>query len=255
MEYTTPETLLWALACAYMTAKETVIDCGYAHEIDWQDNLSFCSLTEHEFLREAAWVILSSGMSEVVIRRKFADLSFAFYDWESAQRIVERKDICRSSALVHFNSPRKIDSIIQIALHLFDRGFDNVRQGVWDYGVDYITQFPFMGPATSYHFAKNIGLPVAKPDRHLSRIANIVGYSSPQSMCRDIAQLIGDKISVVDVVMWRYATLDKDYLQLFSTAGLSAASNGDTGSCWLDHNESDVTAQLDSIYSSRQSKH
>lgn len=251
MDYAKHETLLWALACAYMTAKETVIERGYAHEIDWQDNLSYRSLTEHEFLREAAWVILSSGMREVVIRRRFANISCAFCEWESAQRIVERMDMCRESALVHFNNPRKIDSIIQIAVHVADRGFDNVRQWVWDGGVDYILQFPYMGPATSYHFAKNIGLPVAKPDRHLSRIANVVGYSSPQSMCQDIAQLIGDKISVVDVVMWRYATLDKNYLQLFSNAGLRTASNGDTGFCRRDQNKSDVTVQLDSIYSSR----
>ncbi|MDQ2977114.1 MAG: hypothetical protein M3R69_17095 [Acidobacteriota bacterium] len=235
-----PETLLWTLVCGYMTAKEKIIDCGYAHEIDWQENLSFCRLTESEFLREAAWVILSSGMREVIIRRTFADVSRAFCEWESARRIVDRRDVCRKSALARFNSPRKIDSIIHIAAHVVDRGFDNVCQAVLNDGVDYIAQFPFMGPATSYHFAKNIGLSVAKPDRHLSRIAESVGYRSVHSMCRDIAQLIGDKISVVDVVLWRYATLDKNYLQLFSEAGLRNASRGDYGFCWLDRGESDA---------------
>jgi len=228
-----PETLLWNLACAYMTAKERVIESGYSHEIDWQDNLEFGSLTEPQFLREAAWVILSCGMREVIIRRMFADVSLAFCEWESAQQIVSQKDICRTSALLHFNSPRKIDSIIKIATHVVDRGFENVRRRVWDDGVDYIAQFPFMGPATSYHFAKNIGLSVAKPDRHLSRIASTVGYSTPHAMCQDIAQFIGDKISVVDIVMWRYATLDKNYLELFSDAGLRNASSGDCGFCRL----------------------
>jgi hypothetical protein len=254
LDYAKPESLLWSLACAYMTAKERVIESGYAHEIDWQANLLFSSLTEHEFLREAAWVILSSGMREAVIRRRFSDISFAFCEWESARQIVERKETCRKSALAHFNNPKKIDSIIEIAVHLVDRGFDDVRRWVWDDGIDYITQFPFMGPATSYHFAKNIGLPVAKPDRHLTRIAKVVGYSSPQSMCQDIAQLIGEKISVVDVVMWRYATLDKNYLQLFSSAGLRTASNGDTGFCWLEQNELDVTPQLGYAYASGRSK-
>ncbi len=72
----------------------------------------------------------------------------------SAQQIVERKDTCRKAALAHFNNPKKIESIIEIAVHLVDRGFDDVRRWVWDEGIDYITQFPFMGPATSYHFAK-----------------------------------------------------------------------------------------------------
>ncbi len=115
-----------------------------------------------------------------------------------------------------------------------------MRHSVWDDGVDYIAQFPFMGPATSYHFAKNIGLPVAKPDRHLNRIASTVGYSNPHAMCQDIAQFIGDKISVVDLVMWRYATLDKNYLELFSDAGLRNALTADCNVCWLVSDE--VTA-------------
>lgn len=227
------ESKLWALACAYMTAKERVIDCGYAHEIDWQAQQTIESVTEPEFLREAAWVVLSAGMREAVIRRVFSNISVAFYDWESAEEIVRQKFRCRRSALIHFNSPRKIDSIIDIAAHVANRGFDEVWQSVRNHGVQYISQFRFMGPATSHHFAKNIGLQVAKPDRHLTRIAVSVGYSSPQSMCQDIAQLIGDEISVVDVVMWRYATIERNYLHLFSEAGLQAASCEDRGLCLL----------------------
>jgi len=240
-----PETLLWDLACAYMTAKERVIESGYAHEIDWQENLSLCCLTEREFLREAAWVILSSGMRETVIRRMFPEVSRAFCEWESARQIVNSKGDCRKAALDRFNNPKKIDSIIKIAAHVVERGFDSVRQYVWDEGIDYITQFPYMGPATSYHFAKNIGLPVAKPDRHLSRIAEVVGYSTPQSMCQDIAEFIGDKISVVDVVMWRYATLDKDYLQFFSDPSLAGTASTDCGFCWLEYRESDALSERD----------
>ena len=65
-------------------------------------------------------------------------------------------------------------------------------------------------------------------------------FKHNSSMCRDIAQLIGDKISVVDVVLWRYATLDKNYLQLFSEAGLRKASRGDYGFCWLERGESNA---------------
>jgi hypothetical protein len=228
-----------------MTAKERVIESGYAYEIDWQENISLSRLTECAFLREAAWVILSSGMRETVIRRMFPEVSRAFCEWVSAVQIVDRKDDCRNAALDRFNNPKKIDSIIEIAVHVVERGFDRVWQRVWDEGIDYITQFPYMGPATSYHFAKNIGLPVAKPDRHLNRIAAAIGYSTPQSMCQDIAEFIGDKISVVDVVMWRYATLDKDYLQLFSDIGLVDLASTDCGFCRLEYRESDAPTEQD----------
>lgn len=60
-----------ALAIAYLTAKERIIEAGYAHEIDWQDNRSFKQINESEFLREAAWVVLSSGFRESIVRRVF----------------------------------------------------------------------------------------------------------------------------------------------------------------------------------------
>jgi len=228
-----PEVLLWDLACAYMTAKERVIESGYAHEIDWQENISIGCLSEREFLREAGWVVLSSGMREAVIRRKFPEVSRAFLGWESACKIVSHKEACRELALGSFNSPRKIDAIVEIAAHVAEVGFDSVRQRIVDDGIPYITQLPYMGPATSYHFAKNIGLMEAKPDRHLRRVAEAVGYTTPNAMCKDIGDLVGDKISVVDIVIWRYATICADYLQLFSYEGLRKAASAEGGFCWL----------------------
>ena len=45
---------------------------------------------------------------------------------------------------------------------------------------------------------------------------NQAGYASPSAMCRRIAEVVGDKDSVVDLVLWRYATLDREYLTTFS---------------------------------------
>lgn len=209
------ETPLWKLASAYMKAKQAITEEGYASEIDWQESITFDKVTESYFLREAAWVILSSGMRETIIRKKFPEVSAAFFEWESAQRIAAHSDKCRDAALCCFNNPRKIDALVQVAVHVFKRGFQSVRESIQREGITYIMQLPYMGPVTSYHFAKNIGLPVAKPDRHLNRIANKVGYRSPQLLCLDIARVIGEKIAVVDLVLWRYATLHSDYLELF----------------------------------------
>ena len=206
------------LADIFLRVKAIVVEEGFGTEIDWQNQISFSKITETDFLREAGWVILSSGMRETVVRQKFPRISAAFFDWEAAERIVRNKKKCTSQAMQHFGHAGKISAIVHISTHLFENGFEAVRQGIEMIGIEYIIQLPYMGPATSYHFAKNIGLPVAKPDRHLTRIAETVGYSSAQSMCADIAEITGEKIPVIDIVFWRFATLYKDYLSYFSSS-------------------------------------
>ena len=70
---------------------------------------------------------------------------------------------------------------------------------------------------TAYHLAKNIGLPVAKPNRHLIRIAQMEKYSDVQTLCGDISKLSGDSIPVVDIVLWRYATIERNYIDVLSS--------------------------------------
>jgi len=208
-------TLLDKIACAYMSAKSFVIEAGYHSEIDWQESTQFENIEESDLLREAAWVILSSGMRESIVRQKFPMISKAFFDWESANKIMDNKKKCLEGALRYFGHRRKIESIIQISAHVHIHGFDNVCLSIEKDGIEYIMKFPYMGPATSYHFAKNLGMQVSKPDRHLCRIAKTVGYTSPQLMCSDISQLTGEKVSVIDLIFWRFATLQKNYLSFF----------------------------------------
>ena len=54
----------------------------------------------------------------------------------------------------------------------------------------------------------------AKPDRHLVRIAGALGARSVDHLCRPLAEFSGDPVSVVDLVLWRFATLRTDYVEL-----------------------------------------
>ena len=207
---------IYRLASAYMDAKEFVIRNGYINEIDWQEDLSFECLTESNFLAEAAWVILSSGMKATVIEKLFTHLSRIFLEWNSACQIVESKTYCRKMALEIFNNPAKIDAIIYISEYIYTHGFDSVYDEIRQNGTEYLKTFPFIGPTTAFHLAKNIGLPVAKPDRHLVRVAQVAGYQCPAELCRDIADYICENVAVVDLVIWRYATLRDDYLNHFN---------------------------------------
>jgi hypothetical protein len=195
------------LASLYMTAKETIIDAGYADEIDWQEQVVLDHLEESTFLRESAWVVLSSGFREAIVRRRFRQVSKAFLNWASARLIISKRKACRSDALVAFSNSRKIDAIIEIVGRVDAEGIDSIEEKIRERGIEFIREFPFMGPATSRHLAKNLGIAIVKPDRHLSRMAAKTGYDSAEKMCRTIADIVGDSLSVVDVVIWRYATL------------------------------------------------
>jgi hypothetical protein len=199
------------LACLYMTAKERVIDAGFADEIDWQEDVVFNDLDEPTFLREAAWVVLSVGFRELIVRRRFGELSKAFFHWSSADLIMAERERCMADALLAFGHRRKINAILKIVERVADEGIGAIRRHIACRGIEFIRELPFMGPVTALHLAKNLGIVMVKPDRHLIRLAGKTGYETPESMCRAIAAIVGDSLSVIDIVIWRYSTITKDY--------------------------------------------
>jgi hypothetical protein len=203
------------LAGLYLQAKQVVIKKGYGFEIDWQDTRNFTTLTESEFLQESAWVVLCTGMKELVIRRIFQNISASFMNWKDAATITENAEICESKAIAVFNHPRKISAILSLCKKVSELGFENIRYSIQRQGVDFLRTFDFIGPITCYHLAKNIGLDVVKPDRHLVRIAKATKMPDPYDLCCLIARMTGDRISVVDLVLWRYATLHPKYMKSF----------------------------------------
>jgi len=201
---------------AYLEAKEYVVKEGFGEEIDWQDSISFAQIKEFDFLRESAWVVLSSGMSEAIIRKKFPSISMAFNSWQSAAYISKNSEKCRTKALNVFGNKKKIEAIISITQRVFSQGFEIFKRHIQRDRIGFIRTLPFMGPATSYHLAKNIGLDVVKPDRHLLRVASVAGFDSPESLCGKISDTVGDRISVIDLVIWRFATLNRNYVGFFA---------------------------------------
>ena len=201
------------LARAYVHAKRSVLAAGFGWEILWQRSRLRTALSETVLLRETAWVILSSGMRETVIRSKFPAISASFLDWRSATDIARSAESCFQGAMRHFGSELKIKAICTVAATVTQKGFDRIVDEVQADPLTALQQFPFIGPITCFHLAKNLGIPVAKPDRHLSRLAECCGYSDTQAFCSTIAQFTGDPIDVVDIVLWRFAIISAaDYL-------------------------------------------
>ena len=199
----------------YLDAKDYVIQAGYSWEIDWQADRSFSSLTECDFLKETAWVILSSGFKESIVRRIFPKISEAFLHWENANEINSLLVDCRNNALKCFRNKRKIEAICHLITKVSNDGFTNIKRHIQNNGLKYIKKIPFIGPVTGLHLLKNIGISIAKPDRHLVRIADTIGFGSVQDLCKTIGDMVGDDVAEIDIVLWRYATLRPDYISFF----------------------------------------
>ena len=205
----------YAVAQAYLQAKIAVLKDGYFDEIEWQNERRILDLSEPELLSEAAWVILSAGISELVVRSKFVEISDAFLNWTSASEIANQSAICHRKALRVFNHERKIGGIVAFVKAVAIARFETVKARLSSEGLQYMELLPGLGPVTRIHLAKNLGIDVAKPDRHLCRIAAACGYPDPRVLCEEIAFLTDDRVSVIDSVLWRYATLYRDYEEHF----------------------------------------
>lgn len=188
----------------YQAAKRYVLAHGYAAEIAWQDSLEFASFTETDLLREAAWVVLCSGFREAVVRRNFDFISLCFCDWESAAAICKYAEHCEATALTRFANRRKIRAIVETAQLVEQVGFEKFKRSILANPTESLKFIPYIGEITTFHLAKNLGFPVAKPDRHLQRLASVLGYGGTAGLCLDLSNMSGDSIQVVDSVLWRF---------------------------------------------------
>lgn len=189
---------LFSKACSY------VEQAGLSGEVARQREADFTEFTESELLREHAWVTLCSGFRESVVRRAFDHISLCFCDWESAEAIVSAGEICCATAASSFANRIKLKGIFSTASYISEVGFDEFKRSVLNDPICQLQKLAFIGPITSWHLAKNLGLDVAKPDRHLVRVSERLGFFSADHFCRELAATTGEPAKVVDLIVWRY---------------------------------------------------
>ncbi|MFA9441687.1 hypothetical protein ACDA63_18820 [Uliginosibacterium sp. sgz301328] len=194
-------------ACSYME------QAGLSDEVVWQREADFTEFTESDLLREHAWVALCSGFRESAVRRVFDYVSLCFCDWESAEAIVSAGEICCTTAALAFANRIKLQGIFSTAKHINNVGFHEFKQSVQPDPINRLQALPFIGPVTSWHLAKNLGLDVAKPDRHLVRVSERLGFRSADDLCRELAATTGEQAKVVDLIVWRYIADNPQQLQ------------------------------------------
>ena len=79
------------LVSSYVLAKHEVFRAGYVDEIAWQGGARLADIDTVGFMREAAWVVLSAGMAERVVRAKFTALAEALHGWDPVSIKADRQ--------------------------------------------------------------------------------------------------------------------------------------------------------------------
>lgn len=194
------------LVRAYLSAKRTVIENGYACEIAWQQQVAALEVSPTTFLREAAWVVLSSGIRESVVRTIFPRVERAMWDFDP-QALTLQRARARDAALNAFRHERKIDAVLDIAGTVAKLDSLQLRSALDADTEGFLRSLPYVGPITWRHLAKNLGADVAKADRHLLRFASAAARSSVDDMCAEIGSRLDEPVAVVDLVLWRWSVL------------------------------------------------
>ena len=193
-----------AVIGVYVIAREAIRQSRFDAEINWQASLNCGAFSESQLIRECAWVILCSGFRESVVRRHFPFITTCFCDWESCEAICREAALCRVTALTVFANERKIEAILNAAAYISRVGFLDFKKHVLDDPLPALALLPFIGKVTAKHLAKNLGFDIAKPDRHLARLACFTGHAHVQDLCTQISNVTGDPVRVVDLVLWRF---------------------------------------------------
>lgn len=192
-------------------AMDYVREADLFEEIKWQRNVSFSEFDESQLLRESAWVILCSGFRETVVRRHFDYISLAFCDWESAEAIVDSYPSCKISALAAFKNEAKIQAIVGVAQRIKEVGFSLLRTLIIANPIEELSRMPYVGNITVWHLAKNLGMDVAKHDRHLARVSMKLGFGDAHKLCESLAGMVGEQARVIDLAIWRYLADNASY--------------------------------------------
>lgn len=171
----------------YMNLKERVLDAGYEKELLWAMNIEPVK-NAVDFALEHAYVVCNSGMKQQIARVIYDKVRDVILAGGDATTVYGHK--AKAGAINHVWANR--DRLFAEYLAAEDK-------------LEFCRSLPWIGSITCYHLAKNYGADdLAKPDRHLERIA---GAEGTHALCARLSQLAHDKVAVVDTVIWRAANL------------------------------------------------
>ncbi len=188
----------------YHDAYERIVDAGYMDEILWAEDLAKVKPYDLYVCREYAHVVCCSGFRVAVVQKMWPKLRIAFHEF--VPRLIDESCLPSARAVLHHEG--KLQAIVATAAEITREGIDRILEDAKD--PPRLMRLPWIGTTTCYHLAKNLGVDCVKPDVHLVRAAKATDYYlSPLELCRAIAEFTGDRLAMIDQVLWRYGEQQK----------------------------------------------
>jgi hypothetical protein len=187
----------------YQKASEYVRK-NYLGEFEYFRDLKIKNLeqfSEKEFLGEFAWVVFTSGFKVARVESKWEELEKAFNGFDPNK--INEKSV--RSAMQIINHEGKCMAVLKCAKLINKNGFKEFKKKHLT-NEDSMEKLPFIGPVTKYLLARNLGMDKVKPDRWIVRISRNFKFHDHEEMCKKISEKTGDKIGLIDYVLWRYAS-------------------------------------------------
>lgn len=171
----------------------------HLNELSHYRRLTVNDLSPERFWSEYCWTVFASGFNAKVLTKKFDALMNAIgpWHWTHGENFVAPR------ILKVFGNHNKCTAIISCRKILLTLGWEQFKATYCSSAED-LGQLPYIGKITRYHIARNIGIDAIKPDLHLMRLANHFDSSDPESMCTFLSGLSGERIGVVDFILWAY---------------------------------------------------
>lgn len=157
---------------------------GYGDDSLWSEQISPPADAE-QFAEAAVYVICNSGMHYRVAQDIF----------QRCMASLRRKGSVRK-AFRHPGKSKAIGSIWKGREQLFAAYVDA------DDKLEFCQSLPWIGPVTSHHLAKDLGVDIAKPDVHLARLARR-DKTTVSRMCAKLSRLTGYRQATIDTMLWR----------------------------------------------------
>lgn len=179
---------------SYLILRKKLLNEGHKKDYDIFNAPRVCKDSD-EFFSIYTFVVCNSGMK--------AQIAGPIYDRIIAC-LLNRGDI--STVFGHKLKVKAIKEVFSKRHELFAQFCETQFDGT-EAILGFCESLPHIGGITKYHLAKDLGCDVAKPDRHLVRIASKYGLTT-EALCKKLSEETGDRIAAVDFILWRAANLN-----------------------------------------------
>lgn len=182
-------------------------------------------VSQQHMIAEYVFVVSASGFRASVVQRRFGDLSRALRNLEMPGLATLREDEIRDVYMEKMLRNRAKAAAAARGVVLLENLFtvEMIKTRLAGGDVDVLKSLPFIGDTTKWHLARNLGLDVAKPDVHLTRLARRFGYGADVArMCAELAGAFGERVAAVDAILWSYASAGEPRAPSHAEASLDA---------------------------------